>query len=91
MRVHPFKPEAELVGPHGTIRLIVLVPARARQRVMFPSDQQAIRRRWEKDRTRATIRRTPRKPQQQREVDVQVRSPSEYESFSGEAGNEVCA
>lgn len=91
LKVHPLKPEAELVGPRGAIRLVALAPAGARQRVMFPADQQAMRRRWEKDRTRATIRRTPRKRQLQPEVDVQVRSPSEYESFTGGAGSEVCA
>jgi transposase len=91
LRVHPLNPEAELVGPHGAIRLIALAPTGSRQRVMFPADQQAIRKRWQKDRTGTNMRRKPQKRRQQTEVEVQVRSPSEYESFSGEAGSEVCA
>lgn len=91
LRVHPLKPEAELFGPHGSIRALALAPAGARQRVMFPEDRQAIQKRWEKDRTRATVHRRPRKRRQQSEVHVQIRSPAEYESFAPGMGSEVCA
>jgi hypothetical protein len=91
LKVSPINGEAEVFGPQGSIRSFTLCPAGAKQRVVFPEDRQAMRLRWEKDRRSAARRRTPPKRRERPAVEVQARSPSEYEPFVGPLSAEVCA
>jgi hypothetical protein len=91
LKVSPLNEEAEVFGPQGSLRRFSLSPAGAKQRVVFPEDREAMRIRWEKDRRRTARRRSPRMRRQQAVVDVQIRSPSEYEPFAEPVSAEVCA
>jgi transposase len=91
LKVSPLNGEAEVFGPQGVIRRFTLCSAGAKQRVVFAEDREAMRLRWEKDRRSAARRRTPAKRRAPPAVEVQVRSPSEYESFVGLLSAEVCA
>jgi transposase len=91
LKVNPLTREAEVIGSQGSLRLFALSPSGSRQRVVFPEDHEAMRIRWEEDRRRTAKRRSPRKRRQQAAVDVQIRSPSEYEPFAASMAGEVCA
>lgn len=91
LKVSPLNGQAELLGARGSLRCFALSPAGARQRVVFPEDREAMRRRWEQDRRRTASRRSPRPRRQRATVEVQTRSPSEYESFAEPVGTGVCA
>jgi transposase len=90
LKVDPFTPEAELIGPLGSLRRFSLSPAGARERIMFPEDRDALRRRWEEDRRRTAKRRSPRRKPGQAAVDVQIRSPAEYEPFAASLSGGAC-
>jgi hypothetical protein len=91
LRVSPLNGQAELLALQGSLRCFALCPAGAKQRMVFPEDREAMRRRWEQDRRRTASRRSPRTRRQQPVVDVQIRSPSEYEAFAEPIGAGVCA
>ena len=82
LKVSPLNGQAEVLGSQGSLRCFALSPAGAKRRVVFPEDREAMRLRWEQDRRRTARRRSPRKHRQQAVVEVQVRSPSEYEPFA---------
>jgi transposase len=92
LKIDPLSQRAELCGPQGTLRHFALAVAGAKQRLVFPEDRQAMQLRWKHDRERTARRRAPRKRlHQQAVVEVQVRSPAEYESFAESMSSEVCA
>jgi transposase len=90
LKVQPLRLEAELFGSQGSIRRLELAVPGSKQRFVFSEDRQAMRRRWEEDRRRTARRRAPRRNRAQTAVEVQVRSPAEYESFAQATGTEVC-
>jgi transposase len=91
LNVDPLGHGAELCGPQGTVRTFVLAAAGARQRIVFPEDLEAMRHRWKQDRDRTARRRTPRRRQRTPAIEVEVRSPAEYEPIAEAMGREVCA
>lgn len=91
LKVDPLSPEAELLGPQGSVRRLHLCPAGGRQRVVFAEDRAAIQLRWQQDRNRTARRRAPRTHAPRPVVEVQVRSPGEYEAFAQAVSREVCA
>jgi hypothetical protein len=91
LNVDPLSHEAELCGPQGAVRTFVLAAAGARQRIVFPEDREAMHERWKQDRTRAARRRAPRRRQPTPAIDVEVRSPADYEPIVEAMGREACA
>jgi transposase len=91
LNVDPLSHGAELCGPHGTIRTFILASAGARQRLVFHEDRQAMHKRWDKDRQRTARSRAPRSRRLTAEIEVETRSPSEYEPIAEVMGHEVCA
>jgi transposase len=91
LNVDPLSHGAELCGPRGIVRMFALAAAGARQRIVFPEDRQAMQERWKQDRQRTARRRTPRRCQQTPAIEVEVRSPAEYEPIAEAMGREVCA
>ena len=91
LKVDPLSHEAEILGSQGSIRHLQLCPAGSRQRIVFPEDRAAMQLRWQQDRNRTARRRAPRKHALRPAVEVQVRSPAEYEPFAQAASSEVCA
>jgi transposase len=83
--------EAELYGPQGSLRRFTLSGAGSRQRIMFSEDRQALLKCWEEDRRRTARRRCPRKSRTEASVEVQVRSPLDYELFAAALIGGVCA
>ena len=91
LKVDPLTLRAELCGPQESLRQFTLSAAGSRQRIMFSEDRQAFQKRWEEDRKRTERRRTPRKGQRQPSVEVQIRSPSDYELLAFALISGVCA
>ena len=89
--VDPLSHRAELFGSQGSIRTFVLAAVGTRQRIVFPEDRKAMQQRWEQDRQRTARRRAPRRRQQTPAIEVEVRSPAEYEPIAEAMGREVCA
>lgn len=91
LNVDPLSRGAELCGPQGTVRKFALAAAGARQRTVFPEDRQAMHQRWKQDRERTARRRAPRRRPQKLVIEVEVRSPAEYEPIAEAMSREVCA
>jgi hypothetical protein len=91
LNVDPLGHGAELCGPQGTVRTFALAAAGARQRIVFPEDREAMHQRWKQDRQRTARRRAPRRRKQTPAIEVEVRSPAEYEPIAEAMGREVCA
>jgi transposase len=91
LKVDPLGHGAELCGPQGTVRKFALTAAGARQRIVFPEDCETMQERWKQDRQRTARHRAPRRRQQTPVIEVEVRSPAEYEPIAEAMGREVCA
>jgi transposase len=91
LNVDPLSHGAELCGAQGTVRTFVLAAAGARQRIVFPEDREAMHQRWKQDRDRTARRRVPRRRRQTPAIEVEVRSPAEYDPIAEAMGREVCA
>ncbi len=87
--VHPLHRQAELTLPGGESRRFTLAASGARRTIDFPGDQERLARRWAKDRALASIWRAPKKRRPATETEVDIRSPSVYESLAGAAGGAV--
>jgi transposase len=85
LQVDYMKKEGEIRDEGGVIKTIRLFEAGSRMKLMDPSDKEAILKRWEADRARRERQRMPRKKHPQRDIslDVAVRSPGEYDAFTG--------
>jgi transposase len=85
LKIHPFGCSAEVFGPEGSIRQFSLVADGARIKRFFPEDRDAMRRRWEADRTRLARVRAPRVRRiRNQHPEVEVRPPAVYdELFAG--------
>lgn len=79
--VHPLHRDAELVLPDGARRFFRLMAAGSRSRLEFPGDHEVHLKRWQQDRERTQKRRRPRSRQRNLEPQVEVRSPSVYETL----------
>jgi hypothetical protein len=91
LKVDPLSHRAELCGPQGTVRHFALALAGTKQRLVFPEDREALHLRWQQDRQRTERHRAPRRRRQQTAVEVQVRSPADYEPLAEAMSREVCA
>jgi hypothetical protein len=91
LNVDPLSHGAELCCSQGTVRKFALAAAGGRQRIVFPEDRQAIHQRWKQDRQRTARRRAPRRGLQTLAIEVEVRSPAEYEPIAEAMSCEVCA
>jgi transposase len=91
LNVDPLGHAAELCGSQGTVRKFTLAAAGGRQRIVFPEDREAMHQRWKQDRQRTARRRAPRRGQRAPAIEVEVRSPAEYEPIAEAMGCEVCA
>jgi len=76
--VHPLTRMAELVADGRSIRSFLLAPPGSRAVVIFEEDRAELKTRWDRDRSRLAIRRSPRR-RTRRAVDVEVRSPAAYD------------
>jgi transposase len=91
LNVDPLSHGAELCGPAGTVRTFLLAAAGARQRIVFPEDREEMHKRWDQDRRRTARSRATRRRRLATEIEVEIRSPSEYEPIAEVMGCEVCA
>jgi len=91
LKVAPFGPEAEILGPGGSIRRFRLGKAGGKERRFFPEDSKALHARWDADRARLAQVRKRRIPHgRSRSPEVETRSPSVYEGLFAECGLVAC-
>jgi hypothetical protein len=82
LKIHPLNGAAEICGPEGSIRHIQLSLKGARLTNFNPEDRDAIRKRWEADRTRLARIRTRKARRIRVQVpDVEVRAPAVYDEL----------
>jgi hypothetical protein len=79
--VHPLYRTVDLVGPQGHIRRFPLAAAESHATCFFPDDRALIAARWKRDQGRIQRMRTPRKKVVHPWVDVEIRSPSTYDTL----------
>jgi transposase len=92
LKVHPFESTAEVFGPGGSIRRFLLSPNGAKIRTFFPEDREAIRKRWDADRSRMARVRKPRSARiRMLQPEVEVRPTSAYEALFSPATMAVTA
>jgi hypothetical protein len=91
VNIDPLSHAAQLCGSQGTVRKFTLAAAGGRQRIVFPEDREAMHQRWKQDRQRTARRRVPRRGQQTPAIEVEARSPAEYEPIAEAMSCEVCA
>jgi transposase len=76
--VHPLTRKAELVADGRSVRQFSLAESGSRSVMIFEEDRAELKARWDRDRSRLAIRRSPRR-RTRRTVDVEVRSPTVYD------------
>jgi len=81
LKIHPFTSRAEVFGPGGSIRSFPLEPCGLKAKRFFPEDLEALRRRWDADRSRLARVRRPKTQRARKTVEVEARSPSVYETL----------
>jgi transposase len=85
LKIHPFENEAEVFGPQGSIRRFSLAADGAKIKQFYPEDREALRKRWDADRTRLARVRMPRASRaRSQQHEVEIRPPAVYdELFAG--------
>ena len=92
LKVHPFESWAEVFGGEGSIRRFELYADGAKLTYFFPEDREAIRKRWDADRSRMARVRKPRSPRVRiLQPEVEVRPTSAYEELFSPATAAVTA
>jgi hypothetical protein len=81
LKVHPFDAEGEIFSSDGSIRCFPLYPVGSKTKRFFPEDHEALRKRWDADRSRLARVRRPKARVEHRNDDVEVRSPAVYDGF----------
>jgi hypothetical protein len=81
LRVDRRTRQAEIFHAGKSLKTIILAPGGSRERIVFPEDEAAIRKRWRQD-WDAWIRRTTRKSDRTTVPEVAIRNPSVYEQLA---------
>ncbi len=86
--VHPLTRQVELFADGRSVRSFPLAAPGTKTLFVFEEDRTELAMRWAMDRSRLSVRRTPRRRRVAIGADVDVRPPSLYDSYAGlaEAG-----
>ena len=81
--VHPLTRQAELFADGRSVRTFPLAAPGTRALLIFEEDRKELAVRWAIDRSRLAIRRSPRRRRMSVSAEVEVRSPSLYDTYTG--------